>query len=205
MVSTKKHLKSASRREQIIHASDIVLKEVGVKDFTIDKVVEYLGIAKGTVYKYFSSKDDVLAEVSTKALHQLLNYFKLSERNSPEGAAQTRSVIMSCYHYSKDYPKYFELIVYLERPEFSTTAESHRKASMQIQEFFINHIEAQKAKGFFKEDLNALMMNYLCWGSSMGVMQFVDSKKAFLQEEKNISQEELMKSFVNVFVDGMIK
>ncbi|WP_299532541.1 TetR/AcrR family transcriptional regulator [Ulvibacterium sp.] len=205
MVATKKHLKPASRREQIINAADLVLLDVGVKDFTIDKVVEYLGIAKGTVYKYFQSKDDVLAEVSTKALNQLLNYFKMSERNSPDGPEKTKAVIMSCYHYSKDYPKYFELIVYLERPEFKTSAESHRKASTKIQEFFIGHIELQKEQGYFKKNINPMMMNYLCWGSSMGVMQFLDSKRAFLEQEQNISQEELMTSFVEVFVNGMTK
>lgn len=205
MVALKKHLKPASRREQIINASDIVLQDVGVKDFTIDKVVEYLGIAKGTVYKYFQSKDDVLAEVAVKALKQLLNYFKLSEHNSAEGPEKTKAIIMASFHYNKDHPKYFELLVDLERPEFKTSAESHKKASTEIQKFYINHINEQKSKGYFKKDLDAVMMNYLCWGTSMGVMQFVESKKAFLEHQENISQEALMTSYVNVFVDGMSK
>ncbi|GAB5476150.1 MAG: hypothetical protein Mars2KO_42490 [Maribacter sp.] len=203
MVIQRKHLKPATRREQIISAADIVLQDVGVNDFTIDKVVEYLGIAKGTVYKYFQSKDDVLAEVAVKALNQLLNYFKLSERNSPEGPEKTKAIIMSSYHYGQDYSKYFELLVDLERPEFKTSAESHKRVSSKIQEFYIDHIEEQKTKGYFKKDLDAILMNYLCWGASMGVMQFVESKRAFLTEEMNISQERLMQSFVDVFVDGM--
>jgi len=203
MSTVKKHTKATSRREQIIAAADIVLQNVGVQDFTIDKVVDYLGIAKGTVYKYFPSKDDVLAEVSTKALYQLLNYFKMSERNSPEGPQKTKTVIMSSYHYCIDYSRYFELIVNLERPDFKTTAASHRKASSEISQFFMAHIESQKQKGYFKKDLDPLLVNYLCWGTSMGVMQFFESKKAFLKDEQNISQQELMECYVNVFVDGM--
>jgi AcrR family transcriptional regulator len=199
----KKLQNITSRREQIIAAADIVLQNVGVNDFTIDKMIDYIGIAKGTVYKYFESKDDVLAEVSAKALYQLLNYFKMSERNCPDGPDQTKAIIMSSYHYSIDCARYFELIVHLERPEFKTTAASHRKASTEIQTFFINHIKSQQEKGYFKKELDPLIMNYLCWGTSMGVMQFLESKKAFLENEQNISQEKLMKSFVNVFVDGM--
>ncbi|WP_422106521.1 TetR/AcrR family transcriptional regulator [Winogradskyella sp.] len=198
-----KHTKSILRKEQIINAADIVLQNVGVNDFTIDKVVDYLSIAKGTVYKYFQSKDDVLAEVATKALHQLLNYFKMSERNSPKGPQQTKAIIMSSYHYSIDYARYFELIVYLERPEFKTNSESHKKASKGVSEFFVEHIERQKAEGFFKRDLNALLMNYICWGTCMGMMQFLESKRAFLSHEHNLSIEELMHSYVDVFVDGM--
>jgi len=203
MVAKVKHIKSTLRKEQIINAADMVLQDVGVNDFTIDKVIDYLGIAKGTVYKYFERKDDVLAEICTKALNQLHNYFKMSERNSPKGPGRTKAIVMSSYHYSVDHPKYFELIVYLERPEFKTTAESHRKASKRIQDFFTDHIERQKKEGYFRKDLNALLMNYLVWGSSMGVMQFLESKKVFLETEQNISQEELMASFVDVFVDGM--
>ena len=39
----------------------------------------------------------------------------------------------------------------------------------------------------------------------MGVMQFLDSKKEFLENEHNVSQEELMISFAEVFVNGMTK
>jgi len=203
MVALRKHLNPATRREQIIAASDVILQQVGVNDFTIDKVVEYLGIAKGTVYKYFSSKDDVLAEVSAKALNQLLNYFKLSELNSPEGLDKTRSVIMSSYHYSIDCPKYFELIVYLERPEFETLSEAHKKVSTSLNNYFSNHIKEQQDKGFIRKEIDPLMANYMVWGSSMGVMQFLDSKKAFFENTEHIQQKKLMETFVEIIVQGM--
>ncbi|PRX54859.1 TetR/AcrR family transcriptional regulator [Flagellimonas meridianipacifica] len=192
-----------SKQKQIINAADSVLLEVGVIDFTVDKVVEHLGIAKGTVYKYFESKDDLLAEVSTKALNQLLNYFKLSERNTPKGIEQTRNILMSVYHYEQDYPRYFELLVHMERPDFSTTAESYLSISHLLQTFFTEHIQRQIDEGFIKPTVNPLISNYFCWGSCMGVMQFLDAKKAFLKDSEKIEQRELFESYVNVLIDGM--
>lgn len=199
----RKHLSPAERHEQIIRAADTVLQIVGVNEFTIDKVVEYLGIAKGTVYKYFETKDDVLAEVASKALTQLLNYFKMSERNAPEGIEKTRAVMMACYHYGADCPKYFELIVYLERPEFKTIAESHKRVSQKLQDFFSNHIVSQQAKGYVRKNLEPVMANYLAWGSSMGIMQFLEAKKVFLEGTEQLTQKELMEAFVDVMVRGM--
>ncbi len=192
-----------SKQKQIINAADTVLLEVGVNDFTVDKVIEHLGIAKGTVYKYFESKDDLLAEVSTKALNQLLNYFRLSERNTPEGIEQTRNILMSVYHYEKDYPRYFELLVYMERPDFNTNAESYISISHLLQIFFTEHIQRQIDNGFIKKTVNPLISNYFCWGSCMGVMQFMDAKKAFLKDSEKIEQRELFESYVNVLIDGM--
>ena len=192
-----------SKQKQIVNAADTILLEVGVNEFTVDKVIEHLGIAKGTVYKYFESKDDLLAEVSTKALNQLLNYFKLSERNTPNGIEQTRNILMSVYHYEQDYPRYFELLVYMERPDFNTTAESYLSISHMLQTFFTEHIQRQIDNGFIKKTVNPLISNYFCWGSCMGVMQFMDAKKAFLKDSEKIEQSELFQSYVNVLVDGM--
>ena len=192
-----------SKQKQIVNAADTILLEVGVNEFTVDKVIEHLGIAKGTVYKYFESKDDLLAEVSTKALNQLLNYFKLSERNTPNGIEQTRNILMSVYHYEQDYPRYFELLVYMERPDFNTTAESYLSISHMLQIFFTEHIQRQIDNGFIKKTVNPLISNYFCWGSCMGVMQFMDAKKAFLKDSEKIEQRELFQSYVNVLVDGM--
>ncbi len=48
------------RRQQILSAADLVLIDAGIEDFTIDQVAERANIAKGTIYKYFKSKDEIL-------------------------------------------------------------------------------------------------------------------------------------------------
>ena len=203
MSPTKKHLSVKERRQQLILAADTILKQEGVVDFTIDKVVDYLGVAKGTFYKYFKSKDDILAEVCAKALNQLHNYFKLSERSQPGSIESTRAIIHSSYEYSKDYPEYFELIVHMERPELDYDATAHKEASMQIQNFFMGHIQKQKDNGIIRKDVSPLLANYFCWGSSMGIMQFLDAKKAFLEETVAVTQRELLEAFVDVLIHGM--
>ena len=199
----KRPFNPTTRKEQIIEAADVILKQVGTQGFTVDKVVEYLGIAKGTVYKYFQSKDDILAEVSTKALSQLLNYFKLCEQNTPHGLEKTKASIMSCYYYSIDCPEYFELIVHMERPEFRTQSESHKKMSAKLQDHFAEHVRLQQKKGVIRKDIDPMVANYLAWGSCMGMMQFLNSKRVFLQNVEKIEQKDLMESFVDVLVRGM--
>ncbi|MEO1487107.1 MAG: hypothetical protein AAFU57_15275 [Bacteroidota bacterium] len=43
----------------------------------------------------------------------------------------------------------------------------------------------------------------MAWGSSMGIMQFLDSKKTFLENSEDIKQKELMEAYVDVLVRGM--
>ena len=203
MSISRKHFSKETREQQIIAASDFVLQEVGANNFTVDQVVEHLSIAKGTVYKYFKSKDDLLAEVSVKALNLLLNYFKLIISSNPESPKVTEEIIMSCYQYYSDHPKYFELIVYMERPDFNSEIKNYIATSQALSNLIINHIKNFQEKGIIKKELDATYCNYIIWGSCMGIMNFIESKRVFIEDFEKIDRKQLVRSYASILVAGM--
>jgi AcrR family transcriptional regulator len=56
----------AARREEILDAARRVFAERGFKGTTVADIAEVAGIALGTVYLYFPSKDDVFAALSKR-------------------------------------------------------------------------------------------------------------------------------------------
>lgn len=203
MSVSKKHFSKETREQQIIAASDFVLKEVGANNFTVDQVVEHLSIAKGTIYKYFKSKDDLLAEVSVKALKLLLNYFELIISSNQESPKVTGEIIMSCYQYYIDHPKYFELIVYMERPDFNSEIKNYITCSRALSNLIINHVKEYQVKGFIKKDLDPTYCNYIIWGSCMGMMNFIEAKRVFIEDFEKIDRKKMMRTYANLLVSGM--
>ncbi|UEG51432.1 TetR/AcrR family transcriptional regulator [Mucilaginibacter daejeonensis] len=124
MIAKHKHLPKATREQHIVDAADRVLLNVGVHDFTIDKMVTYLDVAKGTIYKYYKSKDDVLAEVSVKALHVLLKYFTQAEVKEQDPLMALRKMIMAFNRFYLEHLVYFELFIYMERPDFKAISKA---------------------------------------------------------------------------------
>lgn len=59
-------LAKAARREEILDAARRVFAERGFRGTTIADIAEEAGIALGTIYLYFSSKDDVFAALSQR-------------------------------------------------------------------------------------------------------------------------------------------
>ena len=57
-------LAKAARREEILRAARRVFAERGFRGTTIADIAEEAGIALGTIYLYFPSKDDVFAALS---------------------------------------------------------------------------------------------------------------------------------------------
>jgi AcrR family transcriptional regulator len=61
------------RRAQILDAAAAVLTERGARATTVDRVAELAGVAKGTVYLHFESKDALFGALRARYEEDLLN------------------------------------------------------------------------------------------------------------------------------------
>jgi AcrR family transcriptional regulator len=203
MDSKSKHLPKLHREQQIIEAADYVLNDVGAHEFTIDRIVANLGVAKGTIYKYYKSKDDILAEVSVKALHMLLDYFKTAVERETDLLASLKGLIMACYEYYLRHPKYFELIIYMERPDFKSDIKSYLSISTELKNYFTKHLIKCQSAGAINKELNTTYCTYMIWGSCMGLMNFIEAKKVFIEDIEQLDRKELLNLYAEVIIAGL--
>jgi AcrR family transcriptional regulator len=66
----------AERREELMNAAQHLFLASGVATTTIEEITSRAGVAKGTFYLYFSSKDDVLAALGDRFARELLAKIK---------------------------------------------------------------------------------------------------------------------------------
>ncbi len=69
------------RKQQILDAAALVFARLGYAA-TIDQIAEEMGVTKGHIYYYFSSKQDILFQVFRKAMDYFLA--EISAVNTPE-------------------------------------------------------------------------------------------------------------------------
>jgi AcrR family transcriptional regulator len=58
--TTKKEIVAAFRTKEIMTAARQVMERRGVEAVTMDEIAAAAGVAKGTIYLYFDSKDDLI-------------------------------------------------------------------------------------------------------------------------------------------------
>ena len=68
---TKREQQAAQTRESIIEAARILIGENGYDNVKVDDIVRYCGVAKGTFYHYFATKDDVTRELCESIYERL--------------------------------------------------------------------------------------------------------------------------------------
>ena len=76
-VTTPRSLKEKQRQQRealILQAAEEVLMERGYYETSIDEIAARVGIAKGTVYLHFPSKEDLVIAIFERDMQQLLQY-----------------------------------------------------------------------------------------------------------------------------------
>ncbi|WP_235869176.1 TetR/AcrR family transcriptional regulator [Veronia nyctiphanis] len=73
---TRKQQALLDREQELIAIAFEVVKREGFTGLTMDKVAAASSYSKGTVYNHFTSKEDLIAALATKALSQEIAMFK---------------------------------------------------------------------------------------------------------------------------------
>ncbi|MEM0996889.1 MAG: TetR/AcrR family transcriptional regulator [Bacteroidota bacterium] len=202
-MKTKKRPTAEARKQQIIAAADLVLLDGGIEGFTVDQVIARAQIAKGTVYNHYRNKDEMLAELGIKALQLLLDRFTTATDAENYSSKKIAALCLACYDYYREFPDYFELISYMERPEFNINYATHLKISQKIQRFTNDLIVHGQSRGEIKSEISPTLTGYIIWASCMGVVQFVDSKKKLLTNHHEIDIRQLVTAYAEILTAGL--
>jgi AcrR family transcriptional regulator len=70
--ATKKEIVTAFRTQEILAAARQLLEQRGLKAMTMEEIAAAAGVAKGTLYLYFQSKDDLIQALLTMVGENIL-------------------------------------------------------------------------------------------------------------------------------------
>mgnify|MGYP006172174759 CR=1 FL=1 len=93
-----------ARRAAIVRAAE-ELSSRGAA-FSMDQLARRAGVAKGTVYLYFGTREEVLLAVHEKQSHEL---FDVVERSLAAAAPTGESVVRSGLRYLRSHPEFYPL------------------------------------------------------------------------------------------------
>lgn len=121
---------AARRREEIVRHAIRHFARSGYADADMDAIAADVGCAKGTLYRYFKSKQDLFQRAVDFVMHGLLEATSAPECDDP--IAQLEYGIRSYLSYFDAHRDYVELLM-LERAEFRDRKRStyfeHREAN----------------------------------------------------------------------------
>ncbi len=95
--------KPEERKSEIVAAACELFLSKGYDSTTMQDVMRKLGIAKGTIYHYFSSKEDLLeAVIDSLAESEMLRLKKVLEKSKGNALSRLEQLIMSGANHDAD-------------------------------------------------------------------------------------------------------
>jgi len=145
------------REEEILDAALCLCASRDFESVRVDQIAERSDVGKGTVYKHFSSKDELLFRLYMRFYRGLLK--EMRERvngRAVDPIEQLRFIFRYAFEYHVKHRDYRYVVEYVERNDFKERAEaSWREDFLSLDRAFLEWfgpiIEAGMQRGEFPE------------------------------------------------------
>ena len=123
----------ASRQEEIVEAAAELFAQHGYAEADTQLLADKLGVGKGTLYRYFASKEDVFLAAADRVMRLLHEQVVGSIEGIADPLDQITAAVRAFLAFFADHPDYVELLMQ-ERAQFKDrkkpTYYLHREANI---------------------------------------------------------------------------
>lgn len=123
------------REQLIIDVAIALIESLGVENLTMDKVIAKVPFSKGTVYKHFIGKEDLVLAISNYAINILADLFWRASQF--EGCARERMLLLNFSYliYAVLYPALFQTVICGKSPNVYGKSSEKRLQEQEQLEF----------------------------------------------------------------------
>jgi len=135
--SDRKQREFERREEDILDAALELFSKPNWEAVTIEQIAKASDVGKGTVYKHFISKDELLFQLMLRFEKGLLEELKLELRGAEEPLASFQRIFEFAFRYHVNNRQYRYIVEYCNRIDFKERAdESWHSSFMELDQAF---------------------------------------------------------------------
>jgi AcrR family transcriptional regulator len=203
MKRARTELSKDNRKQFILDCAEDIIANEGLVDLSIAKVALKSKLSIGTIYLYFENKEDIIAQLTLKSRHVLLEEFSESVKDEANVITQISNILYAYYKFYKKYPYYNQLVSFYETNAGLQEPEKLKLASIEINEFVVKILHQGKIQGLIRQDLNEFEFSFLMWGTAVGVLQLIEVKKDMLDNILKIEEIDFFETYTKMIIKSL--
>ena len=206
--SERREREKQQRKKDIIDAAEKVFFSKGYELATMDDVAKEAELSKGTLYLYFKSKEELYFAIILRAMKVLHDEFEKTVIGAKNGLEKTYSKGMAYIRFSRNYPNYFNALLYYEslkidlekiKKEYNYQDDIRIAAfheSDKTTEKLAEYIQEGIEDGSIRDDIDPHKIAVFLWGASTGLLQLISQKGHCINKVHNVDMDEYMDYFM---------
>jgi len=189
--------------KKIIEAAEKLFFENNYEEVSMSKIAKNAGIAKGTLYLYFSSKKDLYFSVVLKALDIIEDIIKNNVSKAKNGLEKVVSMGKAYIEFSNNYPDYYSLIANYEGQKAKLSTEDPLvKLSYSKSEQLFDHLKKLIQLGIkdksIREDIDPEKFAMVLWSQTTGLVQQVKLREALFKNWSGAKPLDILNYYIEI-------
>lgn len=174
--SGRKRINTTSRKDEIMKASAILFSRKSYHDVTMDEIAEEVGVAKGTLYLYFESKENLYLEIMEHTFEAIESRLEKEIAKDDPAPRKLKKILTLIFNF---YLQNLDVLRILTRDETRLVSE-HYKFTALWRNRRINLYKKVLEKGIKEGSFrpaNTELMSLVIFGLVGSVMHFYPTDK----------------------------
>lgn len=183
-------------RDNIYQAVLTVLSEQGVGAFTMERVAEVAGIAKGSIYNHFQNKDDLLHFVYRQTIDPIKEEADQAMKQTTSAVEKLKLIIQTWFCGIVENRAMFEFLIHDRSVNRMIDTVPDRARDICIKQA-TQVLQQGIQNGEFRSDLPVSLLAEMLFGAAFDVIAHQVAR------EETVDVEEIIQTVYRVFLEGI--
>ena len=200
-VTERKMREKKLRRNSIVDAAETVFFSVGYDKATMDDVAAKAELSKGTLYLYFSNKEDLYHAIILRAFGVLEEAFSQTVQSDLNGIDKIKGFGEAYVSFCTEQPDYFKALIYHEHTsnlkstvDKSPNAAKALEAGGRILGHCVSAIREGIEDGSIRPDVDPVKTAVFMWSATLGIIHVAHARGDILDSLFGIERTALMEN-----------
>jgi uroporphyrinogen-III synthase/AcrR family transcriptional regulator len=170
MLKEKREIKREKKREKILEAAAELFSTKHYHEVMMDDVAKLISVAKGTVYNYFTSKEELYFTIMHTRMENLLSILKQKIESEQNSIDSLRAFVVHLYMFMMKHRKFFLIYQRETLNKQNSFCEDMLSLEKQMKQMIMQIISRGEAEGVFRKVDEEFAIS-LIFGSIYGAVQ----------------------------------
>ncbi|WP_143883596.1 TetR/AcrR family transcriptional regulator [Chryseobacterium binzhouense] len=203
MRRARTEISKENRKQFILDCAEELILAEGLSSLSLIKVSKKTKLAVGTIYLYFSSKEDIIANLTIKSREILLEKFIQYTSEKENAIEKIAELLKAFYSFYKEKPFYNQLVSFYETNSGLEETEELKAASFNITKLVSDIIREGKKENIIQKDLNEMEFSFWLWATTIGVIQLLEIKGNIVTDTLKQSESEFYKNHIKMIISSL--
>jgi TetR/AcrR family fatty acid metabolism transcriptional regulator len=190
--------RKAEKRQSILEGAVRVFAEKGFFNATVAEIARAAGVADGTIYLYFKSKDDLLLSVFDEKMQELGAAARVAIEGLPSAAEALRTIAELHLSAVQRSPAVASVLIVELRQSAAFVRDAEKKALAEYLELFAGQVRRGQASGEFRPDVHPAAVKRALFGA------LDEIALGWLLARRKFDLAQTAREVADVFVQGLL-